>query len=170
MCQFTEEARLIHDLHESVQDRDAAEVRVLSRALWRNRRKHKREYANNMILEAGANGCKPMDRLTIYIWTSAPSLATKTPFGVITDHVREIYTSPPDVRQHDKSVQDICLQHYLGLRYEGKRRVLPPREMFKVCQNRDCLRTPPSRSTGGPSTRTDRARTMWQETFRPDGV
>ena len=44
-----------------------------------------REDANNMILEASATGCKPLDRRTRYVDVGA-ILGDKDPIGVLTDH------------------------------------------------------------------------------------
>ena len=76
---------LRHELHEAVRDRDTANVEMFNRALWRKRMK--RDDAIRMILEAGANGCKPIGRQTNYVDVNA-ILGREDPNGVLTYNSR----------------------------------------------------------------------------------
>lgn len=142
VCRVTEEGKLRHDLHEAIMDHDVAKTKVLSRALWRIIRRKQREDANNMILEAGAVGCNPMDRRTRYVDVSA-ILGDEDTIGVLTDHFRDIYTSAPGERNMNRELQEGLLIHYIDPRTESDTRVLPLKTTFKVCENKEQLAITP---------------------------
>ena len=74
-----------HELREAIQDRDKSNIKVVSSALWKRRRRKHIYDANKMILEAGATGCKPLDRRTRYVDIGAV-LGNEDSIGVFTDH------------------------------------------------------------------------------------
>ena len=112
MSQYTEEGKQIHYLREAIQDRDKSNIKAISSAMWKRRRRKHIYDANNMILEAGATGCKPLDRRTRYVDIGA-ILGNEDPTGVLTDHFKNIYTATPTERREDRDKQECLLNHVI---------------------------------------------------------
>ena len=82
-----------------------------------------------MILEAGATGCKPIDRRTRYVDISA-ILGNEDPIGVLTNHCKNIYTDTPAERREDRSKQECLLNHVIDPLMEDAVKTKPNVKVF----------------------------------------
>ena len=111
---------------------------MISSALWKRRRRKKRDDANKMILEAGATGCKPLDRRTRYVDIGA-ILGNEGPIGVLTDHFNNIYTATPAERREDRDKQECLLNHVTDPMNTDEVRTKPPQSTFEFHLNKEHL-------------------------------
>ena len=93
-----------------------------------------------MILEAGATGCKPLDRRTRYVDVNA-ILGSEDPIGTLTKHFKDIYTDTSAERQMDRDKQECLLLHATDPLSEEEVNIRPrPRPFFHALQEAVRLR------------------------------
>ena len=73
-----------------------------------------------MIADAGANGCKPVDRRTKYVNVNAIS-GEEDPNGVLNSHFQAIYTISHATRRQYVEEHEAILHYYLNPEYAERK-------------------------------------------------